>query len=70
MKFFKENKLEDYKDLITTCKSYGINVTEEEKRYLQIINDAKEYLEEKKTQFFSELSIKTQYGLKIENCIN
>ena len=61
-----EDKIKSYENLITTCKNYELNVNEQEKIYTQIINDAKEYLKEKKMQFFSRLSIRTQSGSEME----
>ncbi|MDP2673162.1 MAG: hypothetical protein Q8O84_05095 [Nanoarchaeota archaeon] len=65
-----ENKIKSYENLITTCKSYGVDVNEQEKIYGQIIYNAKEYLGQKEIQSLSRLSVRTQHGNEMEEFIN
>ena len=43
-----------------------MNAANEKKIYAQMIKDATEYIKEKNNQFFSNLSVRTQYGNEIE----
>ena len=67
---YLNEKIKSYKNLIANCKSYQINITEEERTYMRITNDTKKYLEIKsqRNNRLSLSDIRTQYEL--EECIN
>ncbi len=55
-------KIKSYNNLIVTCKNCGLDVSEQENIYVQIISNAENLQKEKITQSLSKLSIQTQYG--------
>ena len=59
-------KIKIYNHLITTCKKYGVDVTEQEGIYSQITSDAKEYLK----QPLSSLATGTPHCSEMEKLTN